>query len=165
MNVFLLDLRSNWKQKIPDNGINNKTCSMLFEVLEWSHRIHQLFMSMKTAKPSLWTYLLCCMMLSVTCFSNISLLRAWLTNGIESLICPLLFFIVWLLIFFLSFFFYDLNDTPHRKKETMGSQYRGWGRRWDGWMTFWPFFEVTPTTQLENVVQMSHSENCIKALL
>lgn len=29
---------------------------------------------------------------SVTCFENISLSRAWLTNGIESLICPLLFF-------------------------------------------------------------------------
>lgn len=98
---------------------------------------------------------------SVTCFYNISLSRAWLTNGIQSLICPLLFcFLVWLLIFFFSFFTTYLNDIPHRKtRNGVFTISRGWGCRWDGWMTSWPFW-VTLTTHLsiclliEDVEQM-----------
>lgn len=68
------------------------------------------YLCMKTAKPSLWTYCIsyAAWCFSVTCFYNISLTRAWLTNGNESLICPPpppFCFLVWLLIFF-SFFFY-----------------------------------------------------------
>lgn len=47
-------------------------------------------------------------------FYNISLLRAWLTNGIESLICPFLFFSLIIDFFFsLSFFTTYLNDICH----------------------------------------------------
>lgn len=54
---------------------------------------------------------------SVTCFYNISLLRAWLTNGIESLICPLLFFS--LIIDFVFVFFNDLLEwyITQKKKQ------------------------------------------------
>lgn len=53
---------------------------------------------------------------SVTCFYNISLPRAWLINGIESLICPLLFFSLIIDFFSLFFFTIYLNYIPHRKR-------------------------------------------------
>lgn len=70
-------------------------------------------------------------------------------------------FLVWLLIFFFSFFTTYLNDIPHRKtRNGVFTISRGWGCRWDGWMTSWPFW-VTLTTHLsiclliEDVEQMS----------
>lgn len=90
---------------------------------------------LKTAKPSLWTYLLRCMMLfSHLLRQYVSLLRAWLTNGIESLSCPppsfsfffLSLSIFWLLIFLVflfSFFMTYLNGTlPHRGEKRKQKQ-------------------------------------------
>lgn len=52
---------------------------------------------------------------SVTCFYNISLPTAWLTNGIGSLICPLLFFS--LIIDFFYLLFYDLLELYITQKK------------------------------------------------
>lgn len=75
---------------------------------------------MKTAKPSLWTYLLCCMMLFSHLLLQYKPMRAWLTNGIESIIYPPFgFFLVGLLIFFLSLFsFYNLLNLCTMQKQT-----------------------------------------------
>lgn len=61
---------------------------------------------------------------SVTCFYNISLPRAWLINGIESLICPLFCFLACWLIFFLCF--YDLLEWYIIKNIYI------WECRWNG---------------------------------
>lgn len=97
---------------------------------------------------------------SVTCFDNMSLLRAWLTNGIESLSCPppsFSFFFLSLSIFliidffgfsFLFFMTYVNGTLPHgRKKEnkhnnnnTVRSHAKGRGHKWNGRVTSWPLW-------------------------
>ncbi len=60
--------------------------------------------------------------------------------------------------FFLSYFTTYLNDIP-QTKETVCSHCRGWGHRWDGWMTLLTFLSDTDRTSIylliEDVEQMS----------
>lgn len=120
---------------------------------------------LKTAKPSLWTYLLRCMML----FSHLlrqyeptkSLADKW--HWKFKLPSPLLFFLFSFSFYFLiidfcffpfSLFMTYLNDTlPHRgeKKEnknnnsnTVCSHAKGRGHRWNGRVTSWPL-RLRPT--------------------
>lgn len=95
---------------------------------------------------------------SVTCFYNISLKRAWLTNGIDSLICPLLF-LVWLF----SLFLWPTWMIYHTEKQMVCSHCRGWGRQL-GWLN-----DLSVYLLIEGGEQMLYSKeqnrNQIKAIL
>lgn len=75
------------------------------------------YLYMKTAKPSLWTYLLCCMMLFSHLLLQYKPMRAWLTNGIESIILPPFVFFLDYWFFFLFSFYNLLKLCTMQKKK------------------------------------------------
>lgn len=46
--------------------------------------------------------------------------RAWLTNGIESLICPVLFCLLWLLIYFVKISLNEITQAVKNNSDSRG---------------------------------------------